>query len=43
VVEGGQKLGLSLEPRQALGVLGDLARQHLDGYVTSELRVGGAR
>ena len=42
VVEGGEKLGLPLEPGQPLGILGDLARQDLDGHVAVEVRVGGA-
>jgi hypothetical protein len=30
VVEGGEQPGLTLEPRQALGILRQLGRQHLD-------------
>jgi hypothetical protein len=41
VVERGEKLRLASEPRQALGVLRDLCREHLDGDFTVESRVGG--
>ena len=42
VVERGQQLRLALEAGEALGILRQLGRQHLDRDVASELRVSGA-
>ena len=42
VVEGGEEVRLALEAAEALGVLRDLGRQHLDRDVAAEVRVGGA-
>ena len=42
VVEGRESLGLALEALQALRVRGHLGRQHLEGDLAPELRVGGA-
>ena len=42
VVEGGEGLGLALEALEPLRVGGHLGRQHLEGHVAPELRVGRA-
>ncbi len=42
VVEGREQLRLALEADEALLVLRQLGRQHLDRHVAAELRVGGA-
>ena len=39
VVERGEKLGLTLEPRQALSILSESLKQHFDGYVAPKLFV----
>jgi len=41
VVEGGEGLGLAFEPGQAVGVLGDVQRQRLDGDLAAECGVFG--
>lgn len=41
VIERRQRLGLALEPRQALGVGGEGVRQDLDGHLAAERGVGG--
>ena len=41
VVEGGQRPGLALESVEPLGIGRHLRRQHLEGHVAQELRVGG--
>ena len=42
VVERGEQFRFALEARQALGILRQLSRQHLDRHLAAELRVGGA-
>ena len=42
VVEGGEQLRLALEAGEALRILRQLGRQHLDRHVAAELRVAGA-
>ena len=42
VVERSQRLGLTLEAREAVDVGGDRRRQHLDGHLPLQVRVGGA-
>jgi len=42
VVEGGEQLRLALEAGEALGILRQLGRHHLDRDLAAELRVGGA-
>jgi hypothetical protein len=41
VVEGGEELGLPLEPGEPLGVASDLGRENLDRHLPAELGVGG--
>ena len=41
-IEGGEDLGLTLESREAVGVAGDVGRQHLQRDVAAELGVAGA-
>jgi len=42
MIQRREKLGLALEPRQALFVSGELLRKYFDGHVTAELRVASA-
>jgi hypothetical protein len=42
VVEGGERLRLALEALEPLRARGHLGRQHLEGHVAPELRVGRA-
>jgi hypothetical protein len=42
MVQRGQNLGFALEPGEALRVLSQLARKHLDRYFAVELRILGA-
>ncbi len=42
VVKLRQELGLALEPAQEVVVVGERLRQHLDGHLALEPRVGGA-
>jgi hypothetical protein len=42
VVEQRERLCLALEAPQALLVVGELLRQHLDGHLALEPRVAGA-
>ncbi len=39
VRQGCHRLGLALEPRESVGVVGDRGRQNLDRHVAIELRV----
>jgi len=39
VIQGGRRPCLPLEPSQSIGVLGELRRKHLDGYLPVQARV----
>ncbi len=41
MVEAGEDLGFSLEPREAIRISGEGFRQNLQGDLAVELRIGG--
>ena len=43
MIEGGDGARFALEAGEALGIAGDVGRQHLEGHVAAELGIGGAK